>query len=209
MAREGQREPWWARYRDLLPAGMTQYLNLETAADRIRSYAPQVIPELLQTPDYATAACRASRPGLTNDEIEVLVNFQLERQELMRASGRQVHLIIDELALTRGIAPASLIAAQLGQLLHDTQYEAVNLQVITAQPDHPVISPAFTLLDIGHQASPAGYSYGPAGQVTIAKGRTAVQAMETIFGALTRTARSPRDTASLIEEACSRTRRET
>jgi transcriptional regulator with XRE-family HTH domain len=204
MARQGQREPWWARYRDVLPPGVTQYLSLETAAGRVRCYATQAVHQLLQTPDYAAAACRAARPGSTGDEVSILVKLLGERQEVMRAAGRQLHLVIDELALTRRIAPAGVIAAQLDHLLNAAADEAVTVQVLAAQPDPAILCPAFTLLDFGHQASPAGCSYSPGGHIIMAKGRGSVQAMETMFGALAAAAWSPEASAREIHEAFSR-----
>jgi hypothetical protein len=182
MAREGQRDPWWARYRDALPAGVTQYLSLESAASRVRC------------------------PGLTSEEVSVLVELHRERQELMRTAGRQLLLIIDECALTRPIAPADVIAAQLNHLLTAARDEAVTVRVIAAEPGSALICPAFTLLDFAHQASPAGYSHGPGGHVTMAKGAGGVQAMETMLDALGAAALSPEASARLIDGARSRLR---
>jgi transcriptional regulator with XRE-family HTH domain len=206
MAREGQREPWWARYRDALPASVTQCLSLESAARRVRCYATQAMPDLLQTPDYATAACRAARSGLTSEQVSILAELHGQRQELMRTAGCQLHLIIDECALARPIAPADVIAAQLSHLLIAARDKATTVQVIAAQPGPALICPAFTLLDFAHQASPAGYSHGPGGHVTMAKGGGSVQAMETMFDALAAAALSPEASARLIAETRSRLR---
>jgi hypothetical protein len=67
--------------------------------------------------------------------------------------------------------------------------------VLAARPDRMVISPAFTLLDFGHQAAPAGCSYGPAGHITLARGRGEVQAMQAVFDALARAALPPEASA--------------
>jgi transcriptional regulator with XRE-family HTH domain len=209
MAREGQRASWWDSYRDQLPARLAQYLSLETAASRVRCYSPQLIPELLQTPDYAAAAYRASRPGLTREQSSLLVELLGKRQELVPATGRQTHVIINEPALGGRIGSASVMAAQLDYLRDAARDSEVIVQVLTARPDRLVISPAFTLLDFSHQASPAGCSYGPAGQIIFAKGRNEVQAMETVFGALAETALPPEASASVIDEAWSRWRDET
>ena len=51
LAREGQRKQWWADCEDLLTAGTSHYLALESAATQIRTYSGNAIPDLLQTPD--------------------------------------------------------------------------------------------------------------------------------------------------------------
>jgi transcriptional regulator with XRE-family HTH domain len=208
MAREGQRASWWDGYRDQLPPRLAKYLSLETAASRVRCYSTQLIPELLQTPDYAAAAHRASQLDLARAQASLLVGLLGKRQEFMRTGDRETHLIVNELALTSRIASAEVMAVQLDYLRSAAQNCAVILQVLTARPDRMIISPAFTLLDFAHQATPAGCSNGPAGQIIFAKGRNEVEAMQTVFDALASAALSPEASASVIDEACSRWRDE-
>src|SRR5580658_3275204 len=58
LAREGQRKGWWADYNHLLPAGAGSYLGLEAAAFHVSVFAVQTVPGVLQTSDYAAAACQ-------------------------------------------------------------------------------------------------------------------------------------------------------
>jgi transcriptional regulator with XRE-family HTH domain len=207
MAREGQRTSWQDAYRDQVPARLAQYLSLETAASGVRSYSAQLLPDLVQTPDYADAAYRATQPDLTSQQARILVELLGKRQR--HAAGRQAHLIINQNALTSQVTSAHLMAAQLEHLRSLARGgNVVTVQVLPARPGRLIISPAFTLLDFGHQASPAGCSYGPAGQITFAKGHCELQAMQAIFDALARAALPPEASASLLDEASSRLCRE-
>jgi transcriptional regulator with XRE-family HTH domain len=63
LSRHGSAPGWWQGYGDAVPAWVKPYLGLEQAARLIRSYDVQLIPGLLQTPDYARAVF--SLPGGT------------------------------------------------------------------------------------------------------------------------------------------------
>lgn len=73
MAAHGQRKEWWASCHRLLPAGTATYLGLEAAAVRVRAFAANAVPGVLQIPVYAAAAIKAARPGLTAHEVRALV----------------------------------------------------------------------------------------------------------------------------------------
>lgn len=93
LARDGGREEWWAVYADLLPDGVGRYMGIEAAASLVRSYATQIVPALLQTRDYASAACRAARPGLTADQARALGTVTMRRREIVRDNLARLHLL--------------------------------------------------------------------------------------------------------------------
>ena len=61
LARQGQRQGWWADYRDVLPAGAGTWLGLEHAAVRVLSFS--VRPSLPCSPPPHIRQRRARRPG--------------------------------------------------------------------------------------------------------------------------------------------------
>jgi transcriptional regulator with XRE-family HTH domain len=199
LAHEAQRTPWLADYYDLLPAGTYQYLSLEASACRIRSYSPITVPDLLRTPGYADAACRAEQPDLRTDEVRKLVALQQHRHQAVLADECRLEVVIDEVALLRPIAPADVMAGQLEFLLAATANPAVSLQVVPMSPDQPVLSPPFVLLDFNHQIQPAAFSHGPAGQMSTTKRAKEVQTTVDLFEALARIALLQDDSGSRIE----------
>ena len=116
LARRGQHEDWCAAAADLLPPQAIRYLGLESAAASIAVLASQVIPALLQTPDYAAAAWRAARPGLTPSQADRLAGVTIARQRNLAGNGHVLHVLMDEAALLRPLGPAPVMAAQLDHL---------------------------------------------------------------------------------------------
>jgi Domain of unknown function (DUF5753) len=55
LAREANVPSWWQAYGDVLDPWFQNYLDLEQAADLIRTYEVQLVPGLLQTDAYARA----------------------------------------------------------------------------------------------------------------------------------------------------------
>ena len=204
MAREGQRKGWWAQCDDLLAAGVGSYLGLEAAACAVRSFAVDVVPGLVQTEGYATAACTASRPDLTATQVRRLVAVQSRRQQML-ASGVEVHLILDEAVLRRRIGAPSVMTAQLGHLLTAGAEPSVTLQVLSLAGRRPVLSDSFTVLSFTDPADPdVGYLSGVKGQAIAQERDTDVRAMRNVFDVLSRAALTPEESADLISGLANR-----
>ena len=198
LAREGQRKPWWASYDRLLPSGMADYLGLETASAVSRSYALQTIPALLQTSDYAIAACRATRPDLARQDIELLAEVTRRRQEVL-SYGHRVHAVIDESALLRSVGTPSIMAAQLVHLRDVAASHSTTVQILALSGPRSVLSAPFTVLSFPDPADPdVACRVGPDGQVALIKRGTTVSAQLSSFDALTSAAMPADESANLI-----------
>src|SRR5215467_12573365 len=55
LARDARRKGWWRAYGRVLPPWFEAYVGLEADAARLHDFQPSVIPNLLQTEDYARA----------------------------------------------------------------------------------------------------------------------------------------------------------
>lgn len=109
----GQIKDWWAGYASLLPAGTGTYLGLEAAAEHVREFAAHTVPGRLQTPGYAQAFFKATRPELSAAEISGLVALQLRRQRPLDERGRTLDLVLDESVLLRSVGSPQVMADQL------------------------------------------------------------------------------------------------
>ncbi|WP_280269963.1 helix-turn-helix domain-containing protein [Nocardia wallacei] len=123
------------------------YLALEDAATVVRSYAPGVIPELLQTAAYAHAVSAVARPGPTAD-VQRRVELLMRRQRLLhRRVPPKLWLVIEEAVLRRPFGGTEIWRDQLEHLAQVAQRSEVTVQIV---PDHiggPAISAVpFTLL---------------------------------------------------------------
>ena len=199
LAREGQRKPWWSDHAACLPAGTGTYLDLEAAAVRACFYAAQVLPGLLQTPGYTTAACRASPPECTGSHLAAWLAVQARRQQDARRAGLLVRLLVEEAALLTPVGAATVMAGQLRHLLTAAGDPAVTIQVLPLSRARQVISPPFAALDFADPADPPAVCYGPvAGQVILTTRSNHVQAARTAFTALSRAALPAGASADLI-----------
>jgi hypothetical protein len=199
LARQGQRDGWWTDYADLLPAAARHYLSLEAAATRLRCYSLQTVPDLLQIPDYTTAVCKASRPGLDRDQVSRLVAVIQRRQHSVLNGECQVHLIIDESAFLRAIAPADVMAAQVRRILDQAACPAVTIQVMAMATRQPVLSEPFTLLSFSGLVDDDLTFYGTeSGKTATSRLAGASRAAADTFSTLTRAAMNPVVTAEVI-----------
>ena len=201
LAREGQRKGWWNGYNDLLSAEECNYLGLESAAFRMRSFSLQAVPDLLQTREYATAACRATRAGLRPGQTDRLVSAIQRRQQALFDGLRCLHFVVDESVLLRAIGSRDLMASQMRHLLDLTTYGTVTIQVLALASPQVVLSAPFTLLGFGDSADPeVAFGGGVGGAATMTKLTANVAALEIAFTALTRAAMSPTDSVKLISQ---------
>lgn len=163
------------------------------------SYATQTVPALLQTAEYAAAACKASRPGLTASQLRALVGINRRRQQSLRSSGTRLHQVIDESALLRSIAPADVMAAQLDHLRALADRAFLTLQITALGKHLPVLSAPFSLLSYTDPADAGvAVNYGPGGRVIISTDDSDVHAMQITFAALADAALAPEDSVTMI-----------
>jgi hypothetical protein len=155
----------------------------------VRCYALNAVPDLLQTADYAAAVIRASRPELSEDQVSKLVLLQMRRQQLTQRSGLRLHMIIDESALQRAVAPAQVMAKQLEHLAALRDQKLVTVHTVTASMTPGVISPPFTLLSFADNAESAAACYhGPGGRIVVTRRGSDARVMLATFNALAKTA---------------------
>ncbi|MFC4053583.1 helix-turn-helix domain-containing protein [Actinomadura syzygii] len=131
LAERANRPGWWQSYSDILPPWFEVYIGLEEAASTLRVHETRLVPELLQTEDYARAALQIMHPMASSNEIECRVNVLMRRQRiLVGAAPPQVWALVDEAALRRPIGDAGTMRDQLGALLEAVRSKRVTLQIV-------------------------------------------------------------------------------
>jgi transcriptional regulator with XRE-family HTH domain len=122
---------WWHTFDGILPDWFETYLGLEEAASRIRAYAVQFVPELLQTSDYARAVIRLGHPNAPSEEIERRVNLRMRRQQLLTgAEPLRLWAVMDEMALLRPTGGVQVMRTQLRRLIEAASLPNVTLNVL-------------------------------------------------------------------------------
>lgn len=104
------------------PASLDEHLDrllaIETAADHIHGWHPQLVPGLLQTAAYARAAIRASAPALPPHDVEAIAAARLTRIDTLgQAAGRSAGFVIAAEVLTKPVGGQRVLAEQLDHLL--------------------------------------------------------------------------------------------
>jgi hypothetical protein len=139
-----RRPGWWHEFRDVLPENFAGGLDLEQAAVVIRCYAPGVVPDLLQTPEYAEAALRGEHPTEDDATIKRRVELLLARQRMAFDRPRPLRLwaLMEEAALTRVVGGREVMRQQLDRLdeIIGRAPDTRKVQVLPGDRMHPLAS---------------------------------------------------------------------
>ncbi|MGW5517982.1 helix-turn-helix domain-containing protein [Nocardia africana] len=132
LAQQANTQNWWHEYDDLIPADFDIYVGLETAAQEIVTYQPELIPGLLQTPDYARVLSRNALPNGTDDAIERHVQLKIRRQLLITRKVRPVglQLIVHEAALRRVVGSGKVMSSQVRYLADISTRANIEIRVV-------------------------------------------------------------------------------
>lgn len=100
LMEQANADSWWHSFADVVPAWFEAYLGLEDAASVIRCYQTRLVPDLLQTEDYARSVIRLGNPQADPVEIERRVALRMNRTRLLRRPHPpKIWAVIDESAL--------------------------------------------------------------------------------------------------------------
>ncbi len=148
LARQANESGWWHRDADWLPRGFDTYLGLEQAASIIRVYEPNVVPELLQTPDYARAVLAITHRNETDDVLDRRVALRIRRQViLLSPDAPRFWVCVEEAALRRQIGGPEVWQAQLNYLAGVATAAHVTLQILPDTAAGPaLVDGGFTVL---------------------------------------------------------------
>lgn len=154
MARESGQQGWWHPYGD--PTDSV-YIGLETDAASLHTYAPMIVPELLQTPAYAQAVIEESIPLPTSEQAAARLKVRLRRQHRIYdlAHPLHLHVVLDESALHRVIGSPDVMREQLEHLNALSAEPHITLQVLPYTAGaHPGLSGRFSILQFADSPQP-------------------------------------------------------
>ncbi|RCG32025.1 XRE family transcriptional regulator [Sphaerisporangium album] len=152
LARETKAKGWWAAYKDIFPAS---YPAFEDAATLIRAYESNVMPGLLQTPDYVKAIMLGAEPD-SPGIIERKIEARLARQQILRrADAPEFWCVIDEAAFHRMVGGPEVMRAQIRHLIEMAAWPRITIQLLpNTVGAHAAIAGAFCILDFASQTDP-------------------------------------------------------
>ncbi len=131
LARQANVPGWWQPYAEVIPSWFAPYLGLEQAAEVIRGFEAQLVPGLLQTPEYARAVIALGHPHALPSEIDRRLELRLRRQNVLRPPQPvRLWVVIDEAALRRPVGGRPVMREQLRHLLAMSELPNVTVQVM-------------------------------------------------------------------------------
>ncbi|MFI0468671.1 helix-turn-helix domain-containing protein [Saccharopolyspora sp. 5N102] len=157
LAEESNQRGWWSQYRETVPDWFRQFIGLEADAADIWNYEAEFIPGLLQTAGYVRALFRATRPGMSDDEIERQVTLRRERQE--RIDGNhppRLHFFLNEAMIRRPVGDVDTIREQFERLIEASKAGHIILRILpfSAGP-HPAMTGSFAMMRFPEEDAPA------------------------------------------------------
>jgi transcriptional regulator with XRE-family HTH domain len=148
QAEESNDRAWYAMYSDTVPSWVESFLGLETEATEVWTYEAELVPGLLQTPEYARAVAAAALLDSTEAEIQRSIEPRLARQRRLTSDRPpRLHSIVNEAVLMRPVGGRAAMAAQLRHLLDMSKQDHITIQVLAFESgEHVAMTGAFTML---------------------------------------------------------------
>ena len=147
MAKDSRQQGWWHAFGDI---PYSVYIGLETDAESLRVYEPQVVPGLLQTRQYAEALINGALPESAPSDIEKRVSVRARRQDRINAPEHPLRLwaVVDESALRRMVGGRQVMTDQLEHLIEQSNLPHVTIQVLPFEMGaHPGINGQYAILE--------------------------------------------------------------
>ncbi|NKY35869.1 helix-turn-helix domain-containing protein [Nocardia speluncae] len=131
LAQQGNSKNWWHQFGDLIPLKFDVYMGLEAGAVKL-AYFAELVPGLLQIPDYARTLTRLAHPTEPDSEIVRRVEMRVRRQVQITKKSRPlpIDVILDESALYRVIGSHRIMAAQLRHLADTGTRPNVSVRIL-------------------------------------------------------------------------------
>ncbi|MEU0341897.1 helix-turn-helix transcriptional regulator [Streptomyces bobili] len=165
---------WWDAYKDVMPASLVNYVELEAEAASLKVFALAAVHSLLRTEDYLRAVLRATSPNAPAKEIDRLTAFHLERQRqcLLKAENPvELIAVLDEASLRREVGGRAVLRGQMEHLLNCMDNPNVTVQILPYDKGaHGALSGSFTILDFHDPSEPSvAYVDSPGGNLYLQK----------------------------------------
>jgi transcriptional regulator with XRE-family HTH domain len=200
LARESRQQSWWQSYD--LP--YSTYIGLEADAKFIKNFHSTLIPELLQTAEYARSQHEKTARQLEPDVIEQRIELiRIRQRRLAQADPSQFWAIVDEAALHRLVGGPEVMKAQLERLAEASMLPSVTIQIVPYEAGaHPAADSCFTIFQFAGSAPAVVYVDGLMGAIYLER-QDDIGRYHHIFETLSETALSPDESLDLIKRIIS------
>jgi DNA-binding XRE family transcriptional regulator len=114
-----------------VPAHLTHFASLEQGATEMRSWAPLMVPGLLQVEGYATAVEYTNITSQSAADVAQRVDLRLSRQAVLTRDPHPLRLyaLLDTSVLLRTVGGPDVMAAQLDHLADMARLPNVSIRI--------------------------------------------------------------------------------
>jgi transcriptional regulator with XRE-family HTH domain len=178
------------------------YIDAETEADRVWDYPGMHLPGLLHAEAYLRALFGHAHRRRSATQLDNDVAVRRIRQQRLTGEGDPLELVtlIDEAALTRGIAEPAVMRAQLDHLIMMAELPSVTLHVLPQRRCSPnALDGSFTLLGFPEPEEPDLLYHEYVTGALHVEDEAEVREARLVFDSLRGEALNPADSVALIE----------
>ncbi|MHB9862309.1 helix-turn-helix domain-containing protein [Streptomyces sp. YIM S03343] len=130
-ANRRRREGWWHQYSGVLADTYKDYIEMESICREIRTFQAQLIPGLLQTPEYSRAVTVASRAWQSSTEIDQFVQVRVARQQrLTGETSLSFWAVLAEGVLHQRVGGPDVMQTQLNHVIAMAERPNVTVQIL-------------------------------------------------------------------------------
>lgn len=147
LATEAGQAEWHTTLSRGMPDWFRLFLGYEASASSLASYSAELVPGLLQTPDYIRAifAIGSATPA---DEEGPAFELRRGRQTLVLGDDpTTLHVVLNEAVLRRAVGGPDVMRHQLHHLADLAARPTITIQVLPFDAgEHPAMDGSFTVL---------------------------------------------------------------
>lgn len=197
---------WWRAYADEVPRDFNHYLGLEAAAREITSWQLNLVPGLLQTPEYRRALIWAAHPDWPTVDVEHRLALARQRRDKLGDSTFRLNVLVSEAALRHHVGGRGVMADQLRHLATMSELPNISVRAVPFDARSPIglVVRSFVLLEFPVPSNtriaepPVAYVEGYTGDLSLERNREVAQYREAIRS-ITRVALDESGTRDLVE----------
>jgi transcriptional regulator with XRE-family HTH domain len=149
LARAARERSWWSMYRDVASPRLLQLIGYESAASILRNFEPLIVPDLLQTEEYARAVIRGLDDRSPSDLVDTQAEIRMRRQKLVdRTDPPLLFFVLDEAVVHRLVGGTGVMRRQVRRLIDMADRPHVTIEIVPFSAGvHPGLNGPFVVLE--------------------------------------------------------------
>ncbi|MBF6412091.1 helix-turn-helix domain-containing protein [Nocardia cyriacigeorgica] len=162
LAQQAAVKCWWHAFGDLIPETFNVYVGMESSARRLDIFRPDIIPGLLQTPEYARVLDRTYFTSDSAGDQDLRIELRMKRRKIYTRKIKPVELdvVLHEAVLRTVVGGRAVMTEQLRNLADVSTRPNVSIRILPFQAGFPLGGPIgpYVILDfhaaVGAAADP-------------------------------------------------------